>query len=72
MLRSCNKWPLILYETRRDFAYLLQRVKMRETETRIEVSGGGFEQNSVTIMTIHKSKGLEFPVVFLAGVTCKR
>jgi len=47
----------------------LQRVKkMRETETRIEVSGGGFEQNSVTIMTIHKSKGLEFPVVFLPAL----
>ena len=47
----------------------LQRVKkMRETETRIEVSAGGFEQNSVTIMTIHKSKGLEFPVVFLPAL----
>ena len=41
---------------------------MRETETRIEVSNGSFEQNSVTIMTIHKSKGLEFPVVFLPAV----
>ena len=47
----------------------LQRVgKMRETETRIEVSNGSFEKNSVTIMTIHKSKGLEFPVVFLPAL----
>ncbi|MGE4588748.1 MAG: UvrD-helicase domain-containing protein [Acidaminococcaceae bacterium] len=47
----------------------LQRVKkMRETETRIEVSNGSFEQDSVTIMTIHKSKGLEFPVVFLPAL----
>ncbi len=47
----------------------LQRVeKMRKTETRIEVSAGGFEQDSVTIMTIHKSKGLEFPVVFLPAL----
>ena len=41
---------------------------MRETETRIEVSIVSFEQNSVTIMTIHKSKGLEFPVVFLPAL----
>lgn len=29
-------------------------------------SGNG--QDAVTIMSIHKSKGLEFPVVFLAGM----
>lgn len=30
---------------------------------------GGFQQatDAVTLMTVHKSKGLEFPVVFLAG-----
>ena len=47
----------------------LQRIeKMRNIETRIEVSNGSFEQNSVTIMTIHKSKGLEYPVVFLPAL----
>ncbi|MGL5207057.1 MAG: UvrD-helicase domain-containing protein [Acidaminococcaceae bacterium] len=47
----------------------LQRIeKMRTAETRIEVANGVFAQNSVTIMTIHKSKGLEFPVVFLPAL----
>lgn len=31
------------------------------------VSSSGFALNSVRIMTIHKSKGLEFPVVFIAN-----
>lgn len=30
-------------------------------------SDASSERNAVSIMTIHKSKGLEFPVVFLAG-----
>lgn len=33
-----------------------------------EASGVGEEDNTVRIMSIHKSKGLEFPVVFLAGM----
>lgn len=32
-------------------------------------ASGGQEQESVQIMTIHKSKGLEFPVVFVAGLS---
>ena len=33
------------------------------------VSAGGTAGGSVTIMSIHKSKGLEFPVVFLSGLS---
>lgn len=33
-----------------------------------EASVVGEEENTVRIMSIHKSKGLEFPVVFLAGM----
>lgn len=33
-----------------------------------EASMAGEEDNTVRIMSIHKSKGLEFPVVFLAGM----
>ncbi|MDR0268993.1 MAG: helicase-exonuclease AddAB subunit AddA [Paenibacillus sp.] len=32
-------------------------------------SGAEHKDNAVRIMTIHKSKGLEFPVVFLAGMS---
>ena len=32
-----------------------------------EASTAGEEDNTVRIMSIHKSKGLEFPIVFLAG-----
>ncbi len=33
-----------------------------------EASTVGEEDNTVRIMSIHKSKGLEFPIVFLAGM----
>lgn len=33
-----------------------------------EAAASGDSQDMVTIMSIHKSKGLEFPVVFLAGM----
>ncbi len=33
-----------------------------------EVSLTGAGEGSVEIMTIHKSKGLEFPIVILAGM----
>lgn len=33
-----------------------------------EASAVGEEDNTVRIMSIHKSKGLEFPIVFLAGM----
>lgn len=33
-----------------------------------EVNIGGSTENSVEIMSIHKSKGLEFPIVFAAGM----
>lgn len=34
-----------------------------------EVSISGGNENSVRIMSIHKSKGLEFPIVFVAGMS---
>lgn len=34
-----------------------------------EASVANDNENTVRIMTIHKSKGLEFPIVFLAGMT---
>ena len=33
------------------------------------ISGNGQDAGAVTIMSIHKSKGLEFPIVFLCGLS---
>ena len=33
------------------------------------VSGSGYQSGAVRLMTLHGAKGLEFPVVFLSGVT---
>ena len=48
------------------FLHYLKRMK----KYNIDVSAGsvlGEDENVVRIMTVHKSKGLEFPVVFLVG-----
>lgn len=35
----------------------------------LSISGNGQDADAVTIMSIHKSKGLEFPIVFLCGLS---
>ncbi|SET65973.1 DNA helicase/exodeoxyribonuclease V, subunit A [Paenibacillus sp. NFR01] len=51
------------------FRFLLFINRLRENGGDLGVAGGtGEEAGGVRIMTIHKSKGLEFPVVFLAGM----
>ncbi len=42
--------------------------KLKKYDTDFGEASPGDEGNSVRIMSIHKSKGLEFPVVFLAGM----
>ena len=43
-----------------------------EKKTKLEaVNADGDEDNGVKIMTVHKSKGLEFPVCFLADASAK-
>ena len=49
------------------FIRYMEQLKEREVDYG-EVSLYGEEENIVRIMTIHKSKGLEFPVVILAGL----
>ncbi len=39
------------------------------SERGLSVSSGSRDAGAVTIMSIHKSKGLEFPVVFLCGLS---
>ena len=42
--------------------------KLKKYDTDFGEASSGDEEDSVRIMSIHKSKGLEFPVVFLAGM----
>ncbi len=48
------------------FLKQLKRMEERGEEPVVSTNGAG---NAVAIMSIHKSKGLEFPVVFLANVS---
>ena len=51
------------------FRFLVFISRLRENGGDLGVAGGSSEETGgVRIMTIHKSKGLEFPVVFLAGM----
>lgn len=50
------------------FIGYLQRLEQRGEEPRSTVPEAG---NAVTIMSIHKSKGLEFPIVFLCATSKK-
>ncbi|WP_338540208.1 helicase-exonuclease AddAB subunit AddA [Paenibacillus tundrae] len=52
------------------FRFLTYVSRLRENGGDLGTVGGAAEQdNEVRIMTIHRSKGLEFPVVFVAGIS---
>ncbi len=55
------------YHGLHQFVRYLERVS-EQTEEMGEVNLSGEEENVVRIMTIHKSKGLEFPICFLGGM----
>ncbi|MCR5216979.1 MAG: helicase-exonuclease AddAB subunit AddA [Lachnospiraceae bacterium] len=50
-----------------DFIRYIDRIRKEEAESMGEASLNSETDDVVRIMTIHKSKGLEFPVVFLAN-----
>lgn len=51
------------------FDFIRYIVELKEYNTDFgEASPGGSHDNMVRMMSIHKSKGLEFPIVFLAGL----
>lgn len=49
-------------------AFLQQLTMGKESDLRRAVSGRAYISGAVSLMTLHGSKGLEFPVVFLSGV----
>lgn len=52
------------------FTFLRYIIRLRENGGDLgTVAVAGDQGNAVRIMTIHKSKGLEFPVVFIAGLS---
>ncbi|MFD1885427.1 helicase-exonuclease AddAB subunit AddA [Paenibacillus wenxiniae] len=50
------------------FRFLRFIRRLKDTGGDLGSVSGGAEENAIRMMTIHKSKGLEFPVVFLAGM----
>lgn len=54
------------YQSLFDFIRYIERLKKYNTDFG-EAARAGENDDTVRIMSIHKSKGLEFPVVFLAG-----
>ena len=48
---------------------MLDRLRMDDPADIRRASGTGYASGAVRLMTLHGSKGLEFPVVFLSGVT---
>ncbi|MEG2096992.1 MAG: helicase-exonuclease AddAB subunit AddA [Pseudoflavonifractor sp.] len=50
------------------FGFLTYLTRLRENGSKFSVPAAGREGGGLRIMSIHKSKGLEFPVVILAGL----
>jgi len=68
---NINKFLQLIHNTEKDgfvdFSELINQVKNLKLKDDEETLDSKKEDNSVSIMTIHNSKGLEFPVVILVG-----
>ena len=51
------------------FQFLLRLERLRETGAHLSAGGTGREGEGVSILSIHRSKGLERPVVLVCGLT---
>jgi len=67
LLELAKKFEAAGYKGLFGFVSYLRKLMERGDEPAVE--GASQDENAVTIMTIHKSKGLEFPIVILADTT---
>jgi len=51
------------------FQFLLRLERMRAAGSKLNAAGAGTEGDGVSILSIHRSKGLEKPVVLVCGLT---
>ncbi len=51
-----------------DLSSFLQDISLLTSEDIPDIEGSEANDNTVTLMTVHNAKGLEFPVVFLTGM----
>lgn len=67
LMEQARQFDGTTYHGLYQFVRYLEQIE-QQTEEVGEVNLAGEEENVVRIMTIHKSKGLEFPVCFVAGM----
>lgn len=67
LMEQARQYDSTTYHGLHQFVRYLEQIQQNTEETG-EVSLVGEEENVVRIMTIHKSKGLEFPICFVAGM----
>lgn len=67
LMEQARQFDGTTYHGLYQFVRYLEQIE-QQTEEVGEVNLAGEEENVVRIMTIHKSKGLEFPICFVAGM----
>lgn len=68
LVKKASDYDSISFKGLFDFIRYIEKINKNDLEID---SGAGTGTGGVRIMTIHKSKGLEFPVVFLSGCGLK-
>lgn len=71
LMEQAREFDASVYHGLHAFVQYIDRIREQQEEMG-EVNLAGEEENVVRIMTMHKSKGLEFPVCILPGLGRKR
>lgn len=69
LVKKASDYDSLSFKGLFDFIRYIE--KINKNNVKIDSEASGEVGNSVRLMTIHKSKGLEFPVVFLSGTATK-